>query len=136
MATPRTSRNMTMEDQAERVASLETAQHNLHQDVTRLADSVGNLTRDFRSTMEGIQKQITEQNKTAWPVVLQGLAILLVVAGFVGSFYVRDLGKVEKQTEAQGIALLTHFEKQNQKQMETMERLHRIELEMAREKND
>ena len=121
-----------MEEVTERVASLEAGHNSLHKDVQNLADAVGSLTRDFRDRMDVIQKQMTEHNRTPWITYASWATVFLIVVGFVGSFYVRDLGKLEKHTEKQGMALLEHIEKGHQKEIQTLERLHQVEIRLTR----
>ncbi len=122
-----------MDDQNERVAALEAGHKSLHKDVENIADAVARLGRDFRGAIDDVHRLISEQNKTPWALLFQGATVFLVIIGFVGSFYVRDLTKMADQTEAQGIAILIAEKELNAYKIETLERIHKLEIEAVRQ---
>ena len=122
-----------MDDQNERVAALEAGHKSLHKDVENIADSLARLGRDFRTAIDDVHAVISEQSKTPWALLLQAATVFLVVIGFLGSFYVRDLSKLEKQTESQGIAILIAEKELNEYKIKTLERIHKLELNQARQ---
>jgi len=121
------------EENNERIASLEAGYKNLHRDVQNLAEAVGSLGRDFRSTMDSIQNQFFEHQKTPWSVLAAWAAVIISTIGIVGSFYIRDLEDVKRQLEGQGIAILTGEQKDHERHIAVIKELHRIEIQQIRE---
>jgi len=122
-------------DENERLAKLESAHDGLHDDVQSLANSLRLLGKDFRSSIDSLQKQISEMNRTPWPTVLQGGVLIIALMGFIGSFYVRDLERLEAKLEGQGIALLKYVEKgPTEKEIRYREEINELRFQMLEDR--
>lgn len=80
----------------ERVATVETQVSALHGDFSELKKQVSHLadvvTRGFA--------RINEGSKTNWAMIFGSMSILLIIIGFIGSGYVRDINRVEEGGKA------------------------------------
>lgn len=121
-----------MKESNERVAKLETAQKGLASDLQRLADSIISLGSDMRSSMDSLQQQIVDQNKTPWATLASWAGVVLIIWGLITASYVRDLHDLEAQVESQGISILIQQEKAYLTQIELIKATHQLELLIAR----
>lgn len=64
-------------------------------EVEALTKSVGGVA----TKLDAIAGSMAEAQRTPWPQVLAAAGVMLTVLGFVGSFYVRDLGRSEKEID-------------------------------------
>lgn len=89
----------TPDDTVERLASLETVHKSLRKDLTAVAGALENLGRDFRQSMDKLQERITSQSATPWGVLASWASVIILVLTIVGSFYVRDLSRIQSEVE-------------------------------------
>jgi len=126
--------NTMDESVSTKVAQLEARQDGLHKDVKSLADMVGELGRDMRDSMEAIQSRVNEHTRTSWPVIFQGMVVMLALLGFVGSFYVRDLSKLEKRVIANGVSILKMEANTKDSEILLLEKIHNEEVNRLKQK--
>ncbi|NRA92424.1 MAG: hypothetical protein HRU26_07015 [Psychroserpens sp.] len=141
-----TGAEMPPEQYNERLAQNEAKTDALHKDVKALADSVGTLGRDFRSAidqqqkdfreaMEQIQRQFHDQGKTPWGVLASWAGVIILTMTIIGSFYVRDLGRVEDDVQNNGIAILHHIEKSpSRRELELEVKVLQLQIDFMKEK--
>ena len=115
----------------ERVASLEASYTSLHKDVSRLADSVGDLGRDFRKTMDVLNNKLIDSRRTPWGVLASWSGVVLVIFGIIGSFYIHALQVIASQTNAQEISLDLGEQRNHEREIKFLERIHKIEIRQA-----
>lgn len=87
------------EDALERLASLETGHKSLHKDLNAVAGALENLGRDFRQSMDKLQEKIASQSATPWGVLASWASVIILILTIVGSFYVRDLSRIQGEVE-------------------------------------
>lgn len=87
----------TPDDTVERLASLEMGHKSLHKDLTAVAGALDNLGRDFRQAMDKLQEKIATQSATPWGVLASWASVVILILTIIGSFYVRDLARVQDE---------------------------------------
>lgn len=85
------------DEYAERVAALEAGYKNLHKDVGAVADALGALGRDFREAIDKLQEKVVNQSRTPWGVLASWASVIILILTVVGSFYARDLSRLESE---------------------------------------
>jgi len=131
----KTAKEKMFEDHSDRITRTELAVEGLDNDISTLTKTVDSGFRDLRNAIEAIQTRYNEQNKTPWGVLASWASVIILLMTIIGSFYVRDLGRVERQVEGQGISILQHMaESPTRKELELEHQLLQLQLDHLEEK--
>lgn len=116
------------DDAPERLASLETGHKALHKDLTAVAGALENLGRDFRQSMDKLQEKIASQSATPWGVLASWASVIILVLTIVGSFYVRDLSRIQSEVE--------RIPRDLEKEQVLREEIHTLKMQALEQKVD
>ncbi len=114
------------DDIYERTASLEAGHKALHNDLSAIATGLEGLGKDFRQSMDRLQEKIASQSATPWGVLASWASVIILILTIVGSFYVRDLSRIQGDVE--------RIPKEIEKEQVLREEIHSLKMQNLEQK--
>ena len=124
-----------LERVSERLATNEAKYNALHDDVVKIADSIGSLGRDFRVAIDDLKQRQSDQSKTPWPALAAWASVIILVGTILGNFLARDIYRNEQSIQSNGIAILSHIANEpSRKEQELQYKI--LQMQIDELKND
>lgn len=83
--------------------------HSINNTLSNLADSFSSRFNKLEASIGRLAGQFNNHNRTPWSMLAGWAAVVLVVIGFLGNGYVRDMQRVERDGDAVGVSFVEHI---------------------------